>query len=208
VIIKKLVVGPFMSNCYIVGSEAAKGGMVIDPGADAKQILRAVDEMALDIKVLVLTHGHIDHVGALKEMKEATGAEVAIHVDEAGALQKQGRSLSTLFGLVYPSPPPPDTLLKDGDSIDIGDLSFTVLHTPGHSAGGICLCGHGVVFSGDTLFNNGIGRTDLPGGSYGSLLDAINTKLMVLPDDTIVYPGHGPDSTIGAERQANPFLRL
>ena len=197
-----------MSNCYIVGSETTREGMIIDPGADAMQILKAADETGLDIKVIVLTHGHIDHIGALKEVKEATGAEVAIHADEAGAFQKQGRSLSTLFALVYPAPVVPDRLLSGGDSIDIGELHFTVLHTPGHSAGGICLYGHGVVFSGDDLFNCSIGRTDMPGGSYGQLLNAIHTKLMVLPDDTVVYPGHGPDTTIGAERRANPFLRV
>ena len=112
-----------------------------------------------------------------------------------------------MFGLSYPSPPPPDRLLGDGESIDIGDLRFSVLHTPGHTPGGICLLGEGIVFSGDTLFNYGVGRADLPGGSYSQLMDSISTKLMTLPDTTIVYPGHGPDTTIGTERQGNPFLR-
>ncbi len=203
-IVKKLVVGPFASNCYIIGSDSNKEGVIIDPGADAEEILKNVKELGLDTKFIVLTHGHIDHIGALKEVKEATGAEVAIHTDEAKSLHEH--SLSRVFGLSYPSPPPPDRLLKGGDSIDIGDLHLLVLHTPGHSPGGICLLGEGVVFSGDTLFNHGIGRYDLPGGNYSQLINSIYTKLMILADDTIVYPGHGPETTIGTERRVNPFL--
>ena len=203
-IVKRLEVGPFASNCYIIGSESNKEGVIIDPGADTKEILKNVNKLGLNIKFIVLTHGHIDHTGALKEIKDATGAEVAIHADEAESLQD--RSLAAMFGLSYSPPPPPDRLLQGGDSLDIGDLHFQVLHTPGHSPGCICLLGEGVVFSGDTLFNYGIGRTDLPGGNYSQLMDSIHTKLMVLPDGTVVYPGHGPETTIGAERQGNPFL--
>lgn len=203
-IVKKVVVGPFASNCYIVGSESNKEGVIIDPGADAKEILKNVKDLGLDIKLIVLTHGHIDHTGAVKEVKKTTGAEVAIHTDDAKSLQEQ--LLGRLFGLSYPPPPPPDWLLKDGDSIDIGDLHFLVVHTPGHSLGGICLLEEGVVFSGDTLFNYGIGRTDMPGGSYSQLMNSIHTKLMILPDNTTVYPGHGPATTIGTERRSNPFL--
>ena len=204
-IIKTLVVGPFASNCYIVGSELTKEGMIIDPGAEAEQILKSVSDLGLDIKFIALTHGHIDHIGAVKEVKEATGAEVAIHADDAESLHDP--SLAKMFGLSDPAPPPFDRLLQGGDSIDIGDLHFLVLHTPGHSPGGICLLGQGVVFCGDTLFNYGIGRTDLPSGSYTQLMNSIFTKLMVLPDNTVVYPGHGPDTTIGTERRGNPFLR-
>ena len=204
-IFKKLVVGPFASNCYIVGSESNSEGMIIDPGAGAKEILKTVKDLRLTIKFIVLTHGHLDHIGALKEVKEATGAEVAIHTDEAQSLQ--GRSLNNLFGLFPRFRLSPDRLLKAGDSIDCGDLHFLVIHTPGHSPGGICLLGHGVVFCGDTLFNYGIGRTDFPTGSYSQLMNSIYTKLMILPDNTIVYPGHGPKTTIGTERRHNPFLR-
>ena len=203
-ILKKLVVGPFSSNCYIVGSESNKEGMIIDPGDEAEVILRKVKDLGLEIRSIVLTHGHIDHIGALQEVKEATGAEVAIHTDEANSFQEQ--PLSTLLGLSYPTPLSPDRLLKDGDSLDISDLHFLVLHTPGHSPGGICLLGEGVVFSGDTLFNYGIGRTDLPGGNSSQLMNSLHTKLMVLPDNTAVYPGHGPETTIGTERRENPFL--
>ncbi len=204
-ILKNLVVGPLATNCYIIGSESNKEGMIIDPGDEAEVILRNVKDLELAIKFIVLTHGHIDHIGALKEVKEATGAEVAIHTDDAQALQEN--SVSTLLGLSYPTPLPADRLLKDGDSMDIGDLHFLVLHTPGHSPGCICLLGQGVMFSGDTLFNYGIGRADLPGSNYSQLMNSIHTKLMILPDKTTVYPGHGPDTTIGAERSGNPFLQ-
>ena len=203
-ILKTLVVGPFMSNCYIVGSESTKEGLIIDPGAEANEILKNVKDLGLNIKAIALTHAHIDHIGAVKDVKEATGAEVAVHTDDVSLLQD--RSFGTAFGISYPAPPAPDRLLNGGDSIDIGDLRFSVLHTPGHSQGGICLFGHGLVFSGDTLFNYGIGRTDFPGCSYGQLMNSIQTKLMVLPDNTAVYPGHGPSTTIGAERRGNPFL--
>ena len=205
VIVEKLVVGPFASNCYIVGSQSNKEGMIIDPGDEAKQILKRVKDLELDIKFIVLTHGHIDHTGALKEVKEATGAEVVIHGDDAKSLKNQ--LVAIAFGLSYPTPPRPNRLLKGGESLDVGGMHFEVLHTPGHTLGGICLLGEGVVFSGDTLFNYGIGRTDLPGGSSSQLMNSIQTKLMTLPDNTVVYPGHGPDTTIGAERVGNPFLR-
>ncbi len=204
-ILRKLVVGSFASNCYIVGSEANKEGMIIDPGAETRKIVKKVKDLGLDIKLIVLTHGHMDHIGALSEVRQATNAEVAMHSNDIKSLQ--GQPSNILFGLSYPALLPPDRLLKDGDSLDIGDLQFSVLHTPGHTPGGICLLGNGVVFTGDTLFNYGIGRADLPGGNESQLMDSIHTKLMVLPDDTVVYPGHGPDTTIGRERRGNPFLR-
>ncbi len=203
-IVETLVVGPLATNCYIVGSQSGREGMIIDPGGEAKRILKKASDLKLDIKLIVLTHEHMDHVDALREVKEATGADIAAHADDARTLGDG--SLSVLLGISPPALPPPDRLLKDGDKIDIDDLHFIVRHTPGHTPGGICLLGEGVVFSGDTLFNYGIGRTDLPGGNYNQLIDSINSKLMVLADETIVYPGHGPKTTIGAERRGNPFL--
>jgi len=205
VIIEKLELGPFASNCYIVGAESNKEGMIIDPGAEAKRILEKVEDLGLEVKLIVLTHGHMDHIGAVREIKEATDAEIAIHTGDVESLQRQPSM--AMFGLSSPSPPLPDRLLEGGDSIDIGDLHFLVLHTPGHTSGGICLLGEGVVFSGDTLFNFGIGRFDMPGGNGRQLMNSIHTKLMVLPDNTTIYPGHGLETTISTERQGNPFLR-
>ena len=205
-ILKLLVVGPLASNCYIAGDESTKEGAIIDPADEAANILRSVEELGLTIRLIILTHGHPDHIAALKEVKEATGAEIMVHTSDS-TYHKQG-TLALAFGFYCPSPPPPDKLLKDGDCIDIGDLHFKVIHTPGHTPGGICLLGHGVLFSGDTLFNYGIGRYDLPGGDYAQLLNSLQASLMVLPDETIVYPGHGPQTTIGAERRNNPFLNM
>lgn len=204
-ILKTLTVGPFASNCYIVASEQTKEGVVIDPGADAGRIVKIVDGLGLRVTLIVATHGHSDHVGAAAKVKEHTGAPFAIHSEDAGMLG-HGGLVGMLMGAGSKSPAVPDRLLSEGDVIGCGALSFRVLHTPGHTQGGICLVGEGLVFSGDTLFNYGIGRTDFPGGSYEELMEGIVNKLLSLPDETVVYPGHGPDTTIGAERRQNPFI--
>lgn len=206
-IIEKLELMPFGTNCYIVGDESTNEAMIIDPGAEADTIMKKVESLGFDIKLIVLTHGHPDHIGALKQVKDATDAEVAIHPEDAMYIERGHPGGVPGFGFPAQEPVAPDRLLKGGDSIDIGNLHFTVIHTPGHTQGGICLLGEGVIFTGDTLFNFGIGRYDMPGGNGHQLMDSIITKLMVLPDNTIAYPGHGPSTTIGEEREGNPFLR-
>ena len=205
-IIEKLEVGMIAANCYIVADENKKEGMIIDPDEEPDTVVNRIEELDLNIKYIVLTHGHPDHIGGVKGVKDAVGGEILIHENEAGTLESSGRRGG--FGFPMGETAPADRTLKGGEILDIGELSFTVLHTPGHSQGGICLFGEGVVFSGDTLFNFGIGRYDFPGSSGRQLMDSIHTKLMVLPDSTIVHPGHGPSTTIGAERQGNPFLNM
>jgi glyoxylase-like metal-dependent hydrolase (beta-lactamase superfamily II) len=203
-IVEKLVVGPLECNCYIVADEKTKEAIIIDPGDEAESILDRVRRLKLDIKLIFLSHGHVDHTAALSQVRKATGAEVAIHADDKVTLSDD--YLSLFIGVKKPKNIPPNRLLEDGDGIMVGGLSFRILHTPGHTPGGTCLYGEGVLFSGDTLFNYGIGRPDLPGGDAENLLKSINNHLMILPDETKVYPGHGPETTIGAERRGNPFL--
>jgi len=203
-IVRKLVVGPIASNCYVVGSEATKEGLIIDPGADPKEIMRVVEKAGLKIKLIVLTHRHPDHVGAAAQVKKATGAAVAVHAECAKYLPQ---SPSYIYEPPYEAAPYPDRILQGGDKIDIGELHFTVLHTPGHTPCGVSIYGEGHVFTGDTLFNYGIGRYDLIDGDYDALINGIRTRLFTLPPETVVHPGHGPDSTIGTEKRANPFLK-
>jgi hydroxyacylglutathione hydrolase len=203
-IIRKLVVGPYASNCYIVGSETTKEGMIIDPGANAPEILRTVEKLGLKINLIVLTHRHPDHVGAAAKVQATTKAELASHAECAKYLPQ---SPDYVYEEPYEGAPKPTRILHDGDIIDICDLHFKVLHTPGHTPCGISLAGEGHVFTGDTLFNYGIGRYDLIDGDHDALIKGIKTKLLTLPPETIVHPGHGPDSTIGTEIRANTFLR-
>ena len=205
-IIKRVVVGSLSANCYIVGSESTREGLVIDPGGSAEDISEAIDDSGLDIKFIVLTHGHSDHIAALYDIQDRTGAATAIHTDDADFLHGSG-SRSMMFGISYKTPNPPDRLLKEGDIIDIGELRFSVVHTPGHTPGSICLLTGDKLFTGDTLLYRGIGTTLMPGSSRRQLIDSIHTRLMVLPDDTTLYPGHGRATAIGAERKDNPFLR-
>ena len=203
-ILERLVVGPFASNCYIVGSEITSEGMIIDPGDEAGEILNKVKDFQLDIKSIVLTHGHIDHIGAVKEVSEATGAEICVHTDDAQSLK--GWRMGSILGSSYPALPPPDRLLKGGDSIDIGDLHFLAIHTPGHTPGSVSLKLGNWLFSGDTIFSNSIGRADIPLAEEITLLKSIREKILTLAEDTIIYPGHGQSTTVGREKEHNPFL--
>jgi glyoxylase-like metal-dependent hydrolase (beta-lactamase superfamily II) len=206
VIIKKLEVGPIMANCFILGCEDTREAVVIDPGDDPDRILMTLAKEKLTVKYLIDTHGHFDHVGANRRMKEVTGAELAIHPDDVPMLAQLARSAAS-FGLSAENSPEPDLLLNEGDTVSFGNITLKVIHTPGHSRGGICLYTPGHLFAGDTLFAGSIGRTDLPGGDYDTLIASIKQKLLNLPDDTRVYTGHGPETTIANEKRMNPFLR-
>jgi hydroxyacylglutathione hydrolase len=207
-ILKGLEVGMYMSNCYIVGSEKTHDGMIVDPGGEAGRILETARDLGLSIKIIVATHLHLDHIGAVAKVKEATGAEFAVH--ESGGsgkgAQTVNRMVASTMGGSFRAPPQPDKLLREGDDVSVGELSFRVIHTPGHSPEGMCLYGHGVLFCGDTLFNLSIGRTDFPGGDYDQLMGSIRKKLMTLPDETRVLCGHMSETTIGFERKHNPFV--
>jgi len=205
-IIKELAVGPIMANCFIVGCEETKAAAVIDPGDDADKILMALAESALKVSYIINTHGHFDHVGANSRIKAVTGADILIHSLDEPMLSQLSASASA-WGLKSDNSPPADRTLEDGDTVTFGNITFTVFHTPGHTPGGISLFTEGHVFVGDTLFAGSVGRTDFPGGDFETLKASIRNKLFVLDDDVIVYPGHMSRTTIGREKQSNPFVR-
>lgn len=203
-IIKKLIVGPLQENCYIVGDEDTKEAIVIDPGDEADRILDAAKDSALKIGSVVLTHAHFDHVGSAGDIKKATGARVMLHMDDL-ELYEGARDQAAFWGYELDDIPPPDSFLKDGDEVKVGGLHFVVLHTPGHSPGGICLYGEGAIFTGDTIFQGSVGRTDFHGGDMAKLRDSFR-RLLTLPDNTVILSGHGPETTIGREKRENFFV--
>lgn len=206
-IIDSLAVGPIMANCYIVGCEETGLAAVIDPGDEAQRILDAVARRGLKVVAILNTHGHFDHVGANAPLKAATGAEIMIHALDAPMLADLA-SAGRMFGLRVENSPPPDRTLSDGDRIAVGDLSLAVIHTPGHTPGGVAFLADGAVFVGDTLFAGSIGRTDLPGGDFDTLIHSIHTRLFTLDDAVRVYPGHMGPTTIGREKRHNPFVGM
>jgi hydroxyacylglutathione hydrolase len=206
VIVKTVPVGMTQANCYIVGCENTKLGAVIDPGDEGERILEAIRESGLKITHVLLTHAHFDHMGAADEVMQATGAPLALHPDDLPLLNAGGGAI--FFGL--PSAPVPEATihLAADQEIAVGDLTLRVLLTPGHTPGHVTFYepDEGAIFDGDVLFAQGIGRSDLPGGSHETLMRSIHSALMTLPDETLVYSGHGPETTIGRERTANPWL--
>jgi hydroxyacylglutathione hydrolase len=207
-IIKQLIVGSMAVCCYIVACEDTKKAAVIDPGGSVEKILAEVKALGVQVEYIIATHGHPDHVDGNRRVQEATGAKIIMHeLDSQFFGQREVRNYFSMLGL-EPSPPT-DINVKEGDTITIGNISLAVIHTPGHTPGGMCLYAAPDLFTGDTLFVGGIGRSDFPGGSHRELIDSIRTKLLVLPKDTVVWPGHGyggSKSTIGEESRSNPFL--
>jgi glyoxylase-like metal-dependent hydrolase (beta-lactamase superfamily II) len=207
-LIKSLTVGNMSVCCYILVCEDTREAAVIDPGGDAAMIEQALKKMGARLKLIINTHGHPDHVAENASLKKATGAVIVMHEADA-AFFGQPQVVQYFSALGLPFSPPPDRLVKDGETISFGKESLKVIHTPGHTPGGICLYSKPELFSGDTLFVGGVGRSDFPGGDGRQLFNAIRDKLLTLPNDTRVWPGHGyggQSSTIGEEKRSNPFL--
>jgi len=204
-VVHQMSVGPLQVNCFVVSCIKTKEAVVIDPGEEGERILQVAEKAGLNIRKVVNTHGHFDHIGANQHIVEKTGAELLIHADDLPLLQN-ARNHAEVYGLTVAASPEPGRLLEQGDTFQVGELSFRVYHVPGHSPGGICLLCEGHLFVGDVLFSGSVGRTDLPGGDFDSLVEGVRERLFTLPDETIVHPGHGPDTTIGRERQENPFV--
>ena len=204
--VETLIVGPLFSNCHIVWDDSTKEGAIIDPGDDADDILTKVKELGITIKYILATHGHFDHVAAVAPLKRALKAEFLAHKDDFFFIE-DGENAARRWGFDIEPPSKPDRFVEEGDIIKVGGCSFKVLHTPGHSPGGISFLHNSMVFVGDTLFQSNTGRTDLRMGSFEDLKKSIKTRLYSLPDDTIVYTGHGPNTTIGSEKRHNPFVR-
>ncbi|HHU30345.1 MAG: MBL fold metallo-hydrolase [Bacillota bacterium] len=204
--IRCLETGAFAANCYLVSCEQTGEGILIDPGAQAFEILQMVRDAKVKVKFIVNTHGHIDHIGANAEVMQALGVPLYIHEADSDMVRNPRDELGAYKGIAKPVEP--GHFLKDGDKLTFGTVTLQVLATPGHSRGSVCLYdGSGVLFTGDTLFAGSIGRTDFPGGSFEEIMRSIKGKLLVLPDDTVVYPGHGPATTVGEEKKYNPFLQ-
>jgi len=203
-IIKKFAVGPLETNAYIVGDEATRQAIVIDPGDEPDIILDVIRSEGLKVNAIVCTHAHFDHIGAAGDIKEVTGAKIVLHNEDIETYEL-AKDQAALWGYSVDDLPQPDSYLSEGDELKIGNMNLKVLHTPGHSRGSICLFGEGILIAGDTIFQGSVGRTDFPGGSIEELRKSFR-RLIDLPDDTKVLSGHGPETTIGREKVANFFI--
>lgn len=202
-IILNLVVGPLENNCFIIGDEKSKECFIVDPGDEPDRILAMVQEKGLTVKYIVCTHAHFDHIAAVSDIWNETRAGIVLHRNEL-EIYGSAKDHAAMWGFELDDQPDPSILVSEGDSIQVGGLRFEVLHTPGHSPGGICLYGEGILITGDTLFSGSVGRTDLHGGNIGMLKMSFR-RLMALPDEIKVLPGHGPETTIGKEKVDNFF---
>ena len=199
-----LVVGGLQTNCYILQSDST--ALIIDPGDEPERILRFLDDIAVKPNKIIATHTHFDHVLGVNAIRTKLNIPFLIHRDDLSMLESMQSRVRQLMGFSVPPPPKVDQFLADEESITVGQDRLKVIHTPGHSPGSISLAGRGYVLTGDALFNQSIGRTDLPGGDLDTLIRSITDRLFTLGDDTIVYPGHGPETNIGDEKLANPFV--
>jgi hydroxyacylglutathione hydrolase len=204
-IIKSLVVGPLENNCFIIGDDSTKEVLVIDPGDEPDRILDVINENEFKVKYIICTHAHFDHVGAVPDLKNETGAKIIIHRDDL-EIYRSATAQAAFWGYDLDPLPEPDMFVSEEDKIEVGNLRFEILHTPGHSPGGICLYGEGILITGDTLFAGSVGRTDLYGGDIEELKKSFK-RLMSFSDKTRVLPGHGPETTIGQEKSYNLFCK-
>ena len=203
-----LPVGPLQCNCSIIGDEATRDAIVIDPGDDIADVLALIQKHNLQVKQIVVTHAHIDHVGGAMKLRATTGAPIILNHNDYTLLQMLDMQAAWI-GMKSPGKVEIDHSVADDDKVEAGPLLASVIHTPGHTEGSICLYfpAQQKLIAGDTLFAGSIGRTDLPGGSFEKIINSLHEKILTLPDETIVVPGHGPPTTIGEERQSNPFLQ-
>ena len=206
IVIRGIVVGVFAENCWIIGNRRTGEAIAIDPGDQPDEILALARDMGVAIKTIANSHAHVDHILGVRGVQSATGARFLMHEGELQIARSAVRSAAMFTGRSVEPPPDPDAFLAEGDEIDVAGVKLKVIHTPGHTPGSLSFYTEGMLFCGDTLFQGSIGRTDLPGGDYGQEMASIVDKLLSLPDDTIVLPGHMQETRIGFERQTNPFI--